>query len=288
MMRLSDLEHLGIRILRDGEFSNLGLLNHDSPRLLVCYYDANYEKALLSNPCVSAVVTSNTLVDSIPDHLGVIVSDNPSDIFYLVHEHLRTDTDFYGGTWESEIDPSCSIDSGAFIAPFNVRIGPGTTIHRGAQIHSNSTIKANVSIGPNTVIGFEGYEPKNVFGRAQIIRHGGGVMIEENVDILANSNVAKSVFRTDTRIGYGTKIDALVNISHNVSIGQNCKIAANVSIAGSSVLLDNVWVGPGAVLSSGITVGEKSYIVLGSVVTSSVKDHCRVAGNPARIIGTVS
>jgi UDP-3-O-[3-hydroxymyristoyl] glucosamine N-acyltransferase len=287
-MRLSELRHIIPSILRDAEFSNLGLLNHKDGDLLVCFYDTGFEKALLSNPNISAVITTEPLAEHLPSNLGVVVSDQPVDSFYRVHEFLLEHTEFYGERWDSVIDSRAKIDDGVIIPKYNVRIGAHATICRGTQIYPGSEIGKNVVLGPNVILGYDGYEPKRIDGRLKLIKHGGGVKLDDDVEVLANTNIAKSVFKSMTRVGRETKVDALVNISHNVSIGDRCRIAANASIAGSTLIGDDVWIGPGATLSSGICLGDRCYVVLGSVVTSSIAAGSKVAGNPARVIGVIN
>jgi UDP-3-O-[3-hydroxymyristoyl] glucosamine N-acyltransferase len=286
-MRLSELRNITPFCVRDASFSNLGLLNHTGGELLVCFYDANFEKALLGNPHISAVITTKSLAERIPSHLGVVVADQPIDSFYKIHEFLLNHTSFYGERWDSVIDSKAKIDDGVFISKFNVRIGAHVRITRGTQIHSGTEIGMNAVLGPNVIVGYDGFEPKRMGDRLTIVPHGGGVKLDEGVEVLANSNIAKSVFSGVTKVGRETKIDALVNISHNVSIGDRCRIAANASIAGSTSIGNDVWIGPGSIISSGICLGDRCYVVLGSVVTSSIVAGSKVAGNPARVIGVL-
>jgi UDP-3-O-[3-hydroxymyristoyl] glucosamine N-acyltransferase len=287
-MRLSETQRFGLTILRDGQFASLGLLIHSHPSMLVCFYDAKFAEQLLSNPAVSAVITNNELSEIVPKYLALATSSDPVVSFYSLHEHLLRRTDFYRQSRKTEVHPSAVIEPGAYIAPDNVDIGPDCYIGTGAKIFPGSKLREDVKIGPGVVIGWDGFEPKQVGDKRIIIPHAGGVEIQSAVEILPNTNIQKSVFTGDTVVSEESKIDGLVTIGHNVFIGKRCKIACNTCIAGSTAIGNDVWIGPGSVLSSAITIGAESFVSLGSVVMKSIPARCRVAGNPARIIANLN
>lgn len=283
-MRLRDATEFGIAVERDGIFDSLGLLIHSHERMLVCFYDAKFIEQLKLNPHISAVVTSPELAELVPSHLALGISSDPVLSFYSLHEHLMKHTSFYREDSLSKIHPTAIVDQGAFISPRNVEIGPRSFVGCGAKVFAGSLIGSDVNISPGVVVGWDGFEPKQVGVKRVIIPHAGGVEIRSGVEILPNTNVQKAVFSGNTLISEETKIDGLVTVGHNVSIGQRCKIACNTCIAGSTTIGNDVWIGPGSVLSSALKIGDESFIVLGSVVMSSIPAGSKVAGNPARII----
>ena len=135
---------------------------------------------------------------------------------------------------------------------------------------------------PNTTIGGTGFGyEKNTDGEFELFPHIGGVRIEKNVDIGANTCIDRGTLG-NTIIGAGSKIDNLVHIAHNVKIGRNCAIIAHSMIGGSTVINDNCWVAPSACVRDGISIGSNSIIGLGSVVVKPIPDNEVWAGNPAR------
>ena len=95
----------------------------------------------------------------------------------------------------------------------------------------------------------------------------------------ANSAISRSIFGGFTQLGEETKLDNLVHVAHNVTIGRRCFLAACAMIAGSVIVGDDVWIGPGASISSGITIGDGANVTIGAVVTRNVPAGAHVSGN---------
>lgn len=281
-MRLVDIAALGLEVLRDGEFRSLGLLSHRQDQMLVMLYDEAYLGHVLENSAVSAVVTTPKLAERLPGRLGIGVCADPMFVFYRIHNHLRLNTDFYGISFDTVIDPTATVSERAFVSPRNVRIGARCVIEPSAIVLEGSVLDEEVVIRAGTIVGGEGFEPKLVGGHFINIRHAGGVHLAKGVEVLGNSHVAKDVFGGYTEVGADTKIDANVHIAHHVVIGQQCEIAAGVVIAGSTSIGDKVWIGPGAVISSEVTIGQGAFIALGAVVTKNIPSGWKVFGIPAR------
>lgn len=129
------------------------------------------------------------------------------------------------------IDAQCYIGEGTHIGK-NCRIFPRVTIMDKTQIGNNVIIHSGV------VIGSDGYRYEVLDGVRTKLPQVGYVIIEDDVEIGANTCIDRALLSA-TRIGKGTKIDNLVHIAHNVSIGRNCLIIAQVGIAGSSTIGDN-------------------------------------------------
>jgi UDP-3-O-[3-hydroxymyristoyl] glucosamine N-acyltransferase len=279
---------LELRLVRDANFQSLGLLSHRAPEMLVVLYDEKYIGLLIENPAISCVITREATISQLPPGLGIGVCNDPLKGFYDIHNYLLNSTDFYGFSPPSEIALTADIHPSAIVAATDVFIGAGTAVGAGAIVLSGTTLGRNVYLGPGVIVGEMGFEPKFVGDTHVLIRHAGRVCLEDGVEVLAGSHIAKAVFNGSTTIGAGTKIDALVHIAHNVKIGRNCEIAAGAVISGSCSIGDNVWIGPKALISSEVTVGDRAFIALGSVVTKNVLQDDRVFGVPARSIRRVS
>lgn len=191
-----------------------------------------------------------------------------------------------------------------------VSIGPLVTIGDRAQIGSGATIYAGVHIGDDTIIGDEcilyphvsllancvignrvivhsgtvigsdGFGYMQHEGRHQKIPQLGQVIIEDDVELGANVTVDRATFGC-TIIKRGTKIDNLVQIAHNVEIGEDCILVAQVGIAGSTRLGHHVMVGGQAGVVDHLTIGDQVKIAAGSGVTNNVKAGQIVGGRPA-------
>lgn len=214
--------------------------------------------------------------------MGVGICSDPMAVFYRIHNHLMTETTFYGEHFDTKISPSAKIADSASISVKDVLIGARSVIEAGVVIYGGTRIGDDVVLRSGVIVGGEGFETKIVGGKQIIIPHAGGVRLSNRVEILCNTHIAKSVYGGYTEVGEDTKIDAQVHIAHNVCVGKSCEIAAGAIIAGSSTIGDRVWIGPGVILSSEVSIGSGAYIALGSVVTKNVPAAWRVFGVPAR------
>jgi len=278
-MKLSDLqsEH-PLEVVRDGAFNDLGLAGWRGEDALIPLYGEKFVSVVLKSPSLACLLTTRDLLDDIPEAVPVAVCENPMDVFLKIHIGL-VGTPFYGPYESSRISPDASVHPTAFVDDENVEIGAGTIIGPNATILSGTTIGAECRIGPGTVIGYEGFEIRSLDGRWQCIPHAGGVVLGDRVDVQANCSIAKSIYKTPTRIGSDSKIGHLSFISHGVSLGHSCRVAANATISGYTLVGDDVWIGPGAQISNGLRIGDGSFITLGSVVVENVEPGGKVSGN---------
>jgi UDP-3-O-[3-hydroxymyristoyl] glucosamine N-acyltransferase len=184
------------------------------------------------------------------------------------------------------VHPSAMVTEDAVVGPF-VYVGERVKVGSAAQIEPNVTILdgceigSRVRIGAGAVIGCEGfgYETRN--GRHEHRPHTGIVVVEDDVDIGANCTIARA--RTGaTRIGSGTKIDALVHIGHNVTIGRNCILIAQVGISGSVCLGDNVILAGQVGIKDHVKIGDDSVVYAKSALYRSIPPGSRYSGIPAR------
>jgi UDP-3-O-[3-hydroxymyristoyl] glucosamine N-acyltransferase len=183
------------------------------------------------------------------------------------------------------IHPLATIGIHAYIGPNvcigNCNIGDNVTIFGNVFIYDNVVIKNNVEIHNGTSIGSEAHNfVKDKKGIMLKFPHLGGVIIEDDVLIGANSVISRGVLE-DTIIKRGTKIAQLVIIGANNLIGENCAIRANVMTAGSVVIGKNSIIAPSATIREHCSIGEGSFIGMGAVVTKNVPAGETWFGNPA-------
>jgi len=175
----------------------------------------------------------------------------------------------------SRIGDRTQIGAGAKIGA-GVKIGDGCTIHSNVCVEDDCIIGNNVILHAGVCIGADG------FGYVRDGEHGyvkfpqiGTVIIEDDVEIGANSCIDKGALG-ETRIGRGTKIDNLVQIAHNVRIGERVIIAAQTGISGSTVIEDDcviggqVGMGDHAIVKSGAIIGSQAGVLPGKIVRAGV------------------
>lgn len=184
------------------------------------------------------------------------------------------------------IEDSVSIADNAIIYA-GCFIGHHTSIGSASLIYANVTIREYVSIGSNviihsgTVIGSDGFGFATIEGVHKKIPQVGTVEIGDDVEIGANVTIDRARF-DKTIIGKGTKIDNLVQIAHNVVIGENSIIVAQAGISGSTILGKNVTLAGQAGLVGHISVGDNAVVAAQGGVTKSVPANTVVSGYPAR------
>ncbi|MGD0572732.1 MAG: UDP-3-O-(3-hydroxymyristoyl)glucosamine N-acyltransferase [Sedimentisphaerales bacterium] len=162
----------------------------------------------------------------------------------------------------------------------NTKIGRATRLDCNVVVYHNCTIGNNVMIQANTVIGSVGFGYSFIEGAHRLIPHNGVVVIEDYVDIGANSCVDRAKFG-ETRIGAGTKIDNLVQIAHNVVIGRCCLIAGHVGISGSCKIGDGVVLAGQVGVADNIEIGAGVIVGAQAGVTNNVRPGKQMLGSPA-------
>ena len=162
----------------------------------------------------------------------------------------------------------------------NVEIGEGTIIYAGATIYRDCVIGKNCIIHSGAVIGADGFGfAPNEKGEFQKIPQIGNVVLEDNVDVGANSTIDRATMGS-TIIRKGAKIDNLVQIGHNVEVGKNSAMAAQVGISGSSKVGNNVLIGGQVGLAGHLKIGDRVKIAAQSGIGGNVKADSTVMGSP--------
>jgi UDP-3-O-[3-hydroxymyristoyl] glucosamine N-acyltransferase len=172
------------------------------------------------------------------------------------------------------------LESGVVVGD-DVVIGDDCHLMANVVVRAKTILGQRVIIQSGTVIGSDGYGYVYDGKGSHIKRpHVGNVVIEDDVDIGANCCVDRATFGT-TRIGRGTKIDNLVQIAHNVIIGQSVLIVAQCAVGGSSSLGNGVVMGGHAAVADHVNVGDGAMIAAKSGVRGRVKAGDVVSGTPA-------
>ena len=183
------------------------------------------------------------------------------------------------------VGENVEIGSGTVIHP-SVTIYPGVKIGRDCVFHSFVSLRENVTLGSGiilhngVVIGADGfgYLPPMDGSRVKIPQQG-TVVIEDDVEIGSNSTVDRGTLGA-TRICRGVKIDNLVQVAHNVEIGENSIVMAQVGIAGSSSTGENVILAGQVGIPDHIDIGANAVVAAKTGVTKDIPANTMVSGSP--------
>jgi UDP-3-O-[3-hydroxymyristoyl] glucosamine N-acyltransferase len=164
----------------------------------------------------------------------------------------------------------------------NVRIGDNTVLHPGVKIYHNCVVGAGVTIHAGSVIGGDGFgfapQPDGSFKKIPQI---GNVLIEDGVEIGANVTIDRATIGS-TLIRKGAKLDNLIQIAHNVEIGNDTVIAAQAGVSGSTKVGNGVMIGGQAGIVGHLQIADGARINAQSGVSKSIKTRgSAVTGSPA-------
>ena len=191
---------------------------------------------------------------------------------------------------DSSIGPFAVIEEGAKVGERAV-VYPGVYVGKGASIGEDSVMYSGVSIREgsiigkrviihcNSVIGSDGFGYARDGSVHRKIPQTGIVRVSDDVEIGASVTIDRATVG-ETVIGRGTKIDNLVQIAHNVRVGEDCIIVAQVGIAGSTVIVDRVQIGGQAGFAGHIEVGDDVMIGAKAGVTKDVSAKGAFSGFP--------
>ncbi|MEO1049817.1 MAG: UDP-3-O-(3-hydroxymyristoyl)glucosamine N-acyltransferase [Bacteroidota bacterium] len=164
------------------------------------------------------------------------------------------------------------------------QIGDNTIIHPGVKVYQDCKIGSNCVIHSGVVIGSDGFgfAPQED-GTYKTIPQLGNVVIEDNVHIGANTVLdCATLYGDSTVIKSGTKLDNLIQIAHNVEIGENTVIAAQTGISGSSKIGDNCVIGGQVGLGGHISIANNTSIgAQAGIIRNIKKEGLAIVGSPA-------
>lgn len=303
----------GAKPLHEADLSarieSLAPLDHGVPGALVFLDNPKYAHQLRTTRATACLVTQR-YSENVPHGTITLVTPEPYAACAKISARMFPDAmrpgSLFGGTGispgayihpEARLEPGVTVDPGAVIGP-RAEIGEGTCIGPNAVIGPDVRIGRNCSIGPQSTvlyalvgdrvilhpgvrIGQDGFgfamSPRGHLKVPQI----GRVIIQNDVEIGANTTIDRGANR-DTVIGEGTKIDNLVQIGHNVTIGRHCVIVSQVGISGSTDLGDFVAAGGQAGITGHLKIGMGAQIGAQSGVMTDIPAAGRWGGSPAQ------
>ena len=202
----------------------------------------------------------------------------------FISEGVEIPEDAYVGAF-AYIGKGAKVGKGAQIYPQTyvgdgVTVGDGSILYAGVKVYKGCKIGARCIIHSGAVIGADGFGFAPVDGHYEKIPQLGIVEIADDVEIGANTTIDRATMGA-TRVHKGVKLDNLIQIAHNVEVGESTVMAAQVGIAGSTKVGAHCMMG-GQVGSAGhISIGDGSQIAAQSGIKSDVKAGSRLIGTPA-------
>ena len=170
--------------------------------------------------------------------------------------------------------------SGSYVGQ-RASIGARTLLHPRAVVLDDCVIGADCILQACAIVGADGFGFVRVGAEQMKIPQIGNVVVGDRVEIGACACIDRAVTGS-TMIGNGTKIDNLVQVGHNVVVGENCTLCGQVGIAGSTKIGDGVVAAGQAGISGHLEVGEYSLVLAQAGVTHSIPPRSRVSGFPAQ------
>lgn len=204
----------------------------------------------------------------------------------IIEKSATLGTDLYIGAG-AYIGENCSIGDGVSIYPQayigdNVRVGKGTTIYAGVKIYYDCVIGNSCTIHAGTVIGADGFgfAPQSASEFMKIPQLG-NVVLEDHVEVGANTTIDRATMGS-TFIRKGVKIDNLIQIAHNVEIGENTVIAAQTGVSGSTKIGANCMIGGQVGFAGHLSIAAGTKIGAQSGILGNVTEKDKtLMGSPA-------
>ncbi len=263
-------EASGINEIHKVETGDLVFVDHPK------YYDA-----CLNSEAHFIIINTKEII--IPEGKTILVVKEPFEAYLKIINHFRP---FIAAT--KMISEDVSVGEGSVIMP-NVFIGRQVTIGKNCVIYPNvslldyTVIGDEVIIQSGSVIGSDAFYYNTKKKRElwyKRMQSCGNVVIENNVEIGAGCTIDRGV-TAETRIGKGTKMDNMVHIGHDTTIGKNCLFAAQVGIAGGTIIEDGVTLWGQVGVSKTLTIGANAVVLAQSGVPSSLEGGKTYFGYPA-------
>ena len=256
-----------------------------------CWYEETKGENLINNSNAGVILCKNSMKDIVATKKNkqFFLLDNPRLTFIQVMNYIYQNKSPRGISSsaiiskKSKIGKNCHIGDYAIIGS-NCEIGDNVVIGERANIVQECYIGNNCIIQAGATIGCDGFAFERFEGGTlERFPHKGKVILEDNVEVCANSSVARGSL-SDTVIGEGTKIDALVHVAHNVTVGKNCELTAGTIIGGSTSIGEMCWMGLNCTLKDNIQIGNSVIVAAGAAVIHDVPNEDIVGGVPAKSI----
>ena len=289
------------------ELNTFSKIEDAEPNSLSFLANSKYE-SYIYNTKASVVLVNNDFVpkQSLPNNLTLIKVDNAYESLAILlnyynnieappegiespvflHESAQIGKNVYIGAFSYiakgavignhvQVHPNCHVGKSTVI-------GSNSILYPGVKIYDNCKVGNNCMIHSGTVIGSDGFGfAPNKDNEYKKVSQIGNVILKDYVEIGANSTIDRATIGS-TIINKGVKIDNLVQIAHNVEIGENTVIAAQTGVAGSTKIEKDVMIGGQVGINGHIKIPKGTKIAAQTGVTKSVlKENSILQGTPA-------
>ncbi len=280
--------------IEEGENGSLSFLSN--PKYIPYIYTTN----------ASIVIVNNDFIAEQPVKATLIRVENAYQSFVqLLEIYNNIQRDKKGIEQPSFISPSATLGENCYVGAFayignnvkigknvkiypqvyigdNVTVGDNTSFFAGVKVYSDCVIGSDCTFHTGTVIGADGFgfmpNSSNEYKKVSQI---GNVIVEDHVEIGANTTIDRATLGS-TFIRKGVKLDNLIQIAHNVDIGENTVIAAQTGIAGSTKIGKDCMIGGQVGIVGHITIADKVKIAAQSGVGTSIANQGEIVqGSPS-------
>lgn len=272
--------------------SGVSTIQNSRPGCITFLVNPLYKK-YLDNTEAAAVILSPGDADSCP--VNAIVTRNPYYVYAKIASFFdKRSLAAIGIHATAVVGSDCKIDKTASIGPHcvigdnvkigaHVSLGPACIVGDHSEIDESSRLDANVTlyhhiivgkrvfISSGTVVGSDGFGIAKEKGQWHKVPQLGRVIIKDDVEIGSNCSIDRGAIE-DTIIERGVKLDNLIQVGHNVQIGENTAVAGCVGIAGSAVIGKNCLIGGGAGVNGHITIADDVVITGFTATTKSIRE----------------
>ncbi|MCF8372806.1 MAG: UDP-3-O-(3-hydroxymyristoyl)glucosamine N-acyltransferase [Bacteroidales bacterium] len=285
--------------------NDVSKIEEGKPGSLTFLANPKYSKYIYTTSASIVIVNDSFVAEKIINSTLIRVEDAYRAFAALLEMYNKNTKKLKGIDPQTHIDKSVVIDESVYVGPF-AYIGENARIGKNVQIHPQVFVGDNAEVGDNTIL-FPGVKVFNncIVGKDCIIHGGtiigsdgfgfapknqkdykkvpqiGNVVIEDNVEIGSNSSIDRATMGS-TIIRTGVKMDNLVQIAHNVEIGEHTVMASQVGIAGSTKIGKNCMIGGQVGIVNHLTIADEVKIAAQSGVGSSIYEKgAIIQGSPA-------
>lgn len=292
----------------DAQVSTVSKIEEGAPGSLSFLANPKYTDYIYTTKASAVIVGKDFKPQQQLSTTLIRVDDAYQSFAKLLEYYNKLNKDKQGREEQSYVSPSAKIGNNTYIGAFvyvgdnavisdntklypgtyigdDVKVGANTTIYQGVKIYHGCVIGNDCTLHAGVVIGGDGFgftpNAENNYSKVPQI---GNVVIEDRVEIGANTTIDRATLGS-TIIRKGVKLDNLIQIAHNVEIGENTVIAAQTGVAGSTKIGKNCMIGGQVGIIGHITIGDKVMIAAQSGIGGNLKDGEIVQGSPAFGVG---